>query len=739
LGCLEAALRLVGYGYPTSFFLRTRIDGRDCFVPNPEFTYRFFSSAQSRPAVPIRMAADKSTNTYRVFVFGESAAAGDPDSSYGVSRYLQVLLQERFPGTDFEVLCVAVTGISSHTILPIARECAAHDGDLWVVYMGNNEMVGPFGAETVFGARAPRLAVARAVLAAKATRTGELLNAIADRLRLQSPSPESGAGMDIGLRRNASASSSHKAWGGMQMFAKNRLRHDDPARLRVYENFKGNLDDILATGHRAGVPVILSTVAVNLRDFPPLASLHRAGLSESELASWDKLYQEGMALETAGTCRDALARYEEAARIDADYADLQFRMGTCELALTNDAQARRHFELATDCDALAFRTDTKLNQAIKAAAARRAGQDVCLVDAAEVLSQKSPAGIPGMNFFYEHVHPNFAGNYLLALSFAEQARKLLPESIKARDKGNWASPELCDGRLAATVWDRQRVWQPIFNRIAAPPFTGQSDHDAFFKRCEAKLDEAKALMSLQTPEQARRIYEEAVTRAPRDYFLHVNFSRFLEAAGDLAGAVTEAQRLCELAPYLPEPCQYTGVRLVQLGRSREAEDYFARAAAIKPDYAEAHNELGLIAAGQGQAAKAVDCFNRALKADPDLADACVNLGFLEQRQGRIDRALACYDRAARLQPQGPPDYLYRAVSLTAANRSAEAISCFQTLVQQVPAFWQAHYLFGMELVAAGRKDEAQAQFAEVLHYRPDWAQALSLAPAQPIKRSQATP
>ena len=46
-----------------------------------------------------------------------------------------------------------MTAINSHAILPIARECARRDGDLWIIYMGNNEMVGPFGAGTVFGSR----------------------------------------------------------------------------------------------------------------------------------------------------------------------------------------------------------------------------------------------------------------------------------------------------------------------------------------------------------------------------------------------------------------------------------------------------------------------------------------------------------------------------------------------------------------------------------------------------------
>ena len=106
---------------------------------------------------------------------------GDPDPSFGAWRYLQTLLRERFPGTDFEVVCVAMTAINSHAILPMARECARRDGDLWIIYMGNNEMVGPFGAGTVFGSRAPGVGLVRADLAVKTTRIGQLLDSLMQR------------------------------------------------------------------------------------------------------------------------------------------------------------------------------------------------------------------------------------------------------------------------------------------------------------------------------------------------------------------------------------------------------------------------------------------------------------------------------------------------------------------------------------------------------------------------------
>ena len=703
LGGIELGLRLGGYGYDTHFFRKIQVNGHDFYVPNETFSYRFFPPSIARTTTPFRFSGEKGTNSYRIFLFGESAAMGDPDPTYGFGRYLEVLLRERYPGTDFQVVCVAVTAIDSSTILPIARECARHQGDLWLIYMGNNEMVGPFGAETSYGLPAPGLGVIRTILAIKTTRIGQLLDALGRRLR--------------------SASSTPKKWGGMEMFANNRLGYDDPARLRAYANFNGNLEDILRTAHKADVPVILSTVAVNLKDCAPFASIHSPGLDTNQLSAWKQVYQQGVDLESAGSYRAALALYQKAAQIDPGYADLQFRMGRCDLALTNDEQARREFELARDDDALDFRADTRINSAIKEAASRHAGQGVYLLDAAKIFAQNSPHGIPGLELFYEHVHMNFAGNYLLALDFAEQAKKLFPKSITARDRGNWASSELCDRRLAVTVWDRQRVWQPIMDRVTSPPFTGQFNHDAMLKTYEAKMDETKSMMNTQTPGQVRQMYEQALALAPDDYFLHGILQRFLEAGGYLTRAIAEAKRCCELVPQLPEGYYYTGTLLVRGGRTAEAADYFSRALAIRSDYAEALDGMGEILANQQKTAQAVRWFKRAIRSNPDYVETYLDLGFLEQNQGNDDAAMANYQKAASLEPDGPADYFNRANVATSLFEWDEAITCLRATVKARPEFWQARYQLGIQLAGKGETQEAQRQFWEVIRYRPDFIPA----------------
>ena len=162
---LEVCLRLGGYGYDPNFFKRIKIGGEDWFVQNDNFSLRFFPPETARNPGPIRMAAHKAPGTFRIFILVESAAMGDPEPAFGAYRYLEMLLREKYPEIKFEIINIAFTAINSHVILPIARECAKHEGDLWIVYMGNNEMVGPFGAATIFGAKAPPLGFVRLNLA----------------------------------------------------------------------------------------------------------------------------------------------------------------------------------------------------------------------------------------------------------------------------------------------------------------------------------------------------------------------------------------------------------------------------------------------------------------------------------------------------------------------------------------------------------------------------------------------
>ena len=102
-----------------------------------------------RTPIPAILAA-KPAGKVRIFVLGGSAAMGTPDPSFNFGQILGVMLREQYPGVQFEVVNGAMTAINSYVVREIARDCAAREPDLFVVYMGNNEVIGPYGPGTVF-------------------------------------------------------------------------------------------------------------------------------------------------------------------------------------------------------------------------------------------------------------------------------------------------------------------------------------------------------------------------------------------------------------------------------------------------------------------------------------------------------------------------------------------------------------------------------------------------------------
>lgn len=567
-GGLELGLRVAGYGYPTCFFLPRTIGGQEFFVPNEKFTHRFFPSALAREPLTSRMAASKPAGTYRIFLLGESAAYGDPDPSFGVGRYLEALLEVRYPETNFEVVCVAMAAINSHVLLPIARECARHDGDLWIVYLGNNEMIGPYGAATVFGEQAPGLGWVRTVLALKSTRVGQLMDQLMSNFRAASPAPES--------------------WDGINMFRQNPLPYDDPRRLRAYENFAGNLNDILRAGKKAGVPVILSTVAVNLRDCAPFASRQADGLEPAQRAEWERLCAEGSSLQADGSFPAALELYQKAAALDPGFAELQFRLGTCQLALDQPAAARQSFERARDYDVLPVRADTRINRMIQEAAVSVHG-----VEAEEELSDLTPDGIPGEELFYEHVHFTMAGNELLARFLAAKVAEQLPAAIKAQGRSLPAEveSEACAQRLAATLWDQKRIWELALGRISGPPFTAQSSHPRNKQYSRDRVREIEARATLESPARDEEMYIAALAAHPDDTLVRWNYAQFLERGGQLSAAVNQGILICDLLPHASWPHYFVGSVMARLGRRAEAADYLQRALRLSPGLTVARQEL----------------------------------------------------------------------------------------------------------------------------------------------------
>jgi len=120
----------------------------------------------------------------------------------------------------------------------------------------------------------------------------------------------------------------------------------DPRMEKVYRYFRLNLRDMIRGAQGAGAKVILSTVATNLRQCAPFASMHLPDLSDYDLQRWKNFYEEGIALESEGKDAQAIESYLRAAAIDDQWAALHYRLGRCLLSVQKFESAGKHFTQA---------------------------------------------------------------------------------------------------------------------------------------------------------------------------------------------------------------------------------------------------------------------------------------------------------------------------------------------------------------------------------------------------------
>src|ERR1022692_4255380 len=256
LGIAEGALRLFGIGFETGLTIPCTIHGHPGSCYNLFFPAPFFPPGMIKTPQAYAIPAEKPQGTFRIFVLGESAAMGDPDPAYAFSRYLEVMLRQRYPAMKFEVVNTGSVAINSHVLLSIAKGLARERPDVFIIYSGNNEVVGPYGPGTALTSGGMSMPVIRTGIFVRSSRIGQLLT-------------------KVGAQK--------KEWGGMEMFLDKQVPASSPLMEHTYANFEQNLRDTVEIARSSGARVIVSTVAANLKDCAPFASMHREGLTPSEL------------------------------------------------------------------------------------------------------------------------------------------------------------------------------------------------------------------------------------------------------------------------------------------------------------------------------------------------------------------------------------------------------------------------------------------------------------------------
>lgn len=405
---LELLLRLFHYGQDHHLFITYPAD-KHYLVLNPNASRKYFLNQEIATTGNSEIfRKEKSANTCRIFVLGESTTIGYPYFHNGsFHRWLQYRLMHTYPDKDFEIINLSLTAVNSFTVKGFARELAAYQPDAVLIYSGHNEFYGSLGVastERISG----NPALVNMVISLRELRLVQLLT--------------NGYEMVIDLTQGPSKGRSKARME--RMVAAQQIPFGSKLYNRGVEQFRANMEATLRFFDRKGIPVFISNLVSNDKDLPPFISMQADSI---RYPGFQQAYAKALTALKDGDTATALRSFNDADRSFNGHAACNYYMGRLLLAQGDTMQARNRFAAAKDLDALRFRAPSELNALIPQLC--RKYKQAHLVDAKAAFETYSAQHIIGNELLLEHVHPNLKGYAVLSDAFyrsMEQAGVLPP-------------------------------------------------------------------------------------------------------------------------------------------------------------------------------------------------------------------------------------------------------------------------------------------------------------------------
>lgn len=388
----EVGLRLMGFGKSVPLFIANPAHP-DYLLTRPDLMQRYFPFAEKVPVVTMEtdfFLAQKPARGLRIFVQGGSTAAGFP---YGlgasISGSLEQRLRQSLPQHNVEVINTAMSAVNSHTLYDLADDIIEQQPDMVLIYAGHNEFLGILGAGSNY-TNSSSFWLTRIQLSLKDFRVFQLFQWLDARLSssaLPIPDASNRATMMAKVAQNQSIA-----------------LKSDRYQAGLYQ-FETNMDHLLEKYSKANIPVLVASIASNIKDQPPFKSAAIEAKYTSlvtTLSTKQNNLSEQDLLAISGTLEDS-----ESAILHFELAKLLEQQGML-------APARTHYELAVAHDLLKFRAPADINDIIMRVAR---SHNAHYVDALAYLQTRSRHNMVGNELMLEHLHPNLEGYYVISEAF----------------------------------------------------------------------------------------------------------------------------------------------------------------------------------------------------------------------------------------------------------------------------------------------------------------------------------
>jgi protein O-GlcNAc transferase len=176
----------------------------------------------------------------------------------------------------------------------------------------------------------------------------------------------------------------------------------------------------------------------------------------------------------------------------------------------------------------------------------------------------------------------------------------------------------------------------------------------------------------------------------------VNWFKYLFRAQSLSKQQASTHAFKD-QPQAPPPSLANSIIFKNLGNNcldagdwAGAENHFRQAIAINPDYADAHNNLGIALAEQHQYAEAVKHLKQAISLKPESFNSYYQLGAIADKLGNLDEAIQHLSQACSIKPDFAEAFEYLGLLLREQGRPEKSVECLRKAIAINPLLHTAH-------------------------------------------------
>jgi tetratricopeptide (TPR) repeat protein len=232
-----------------------------------------------------------------------------------------------------------------------------------------------------------------------------------------------------------------------------------------------------------------------------------------------------------------------------------------------------------------------------------------------------------------------------------------------------------------------------------------------------KLDQAIKLAKKKStggsPEEAKRIYQDILTKFPKNK----RASDGLKAL--TGGSVSDASE----AQDPPEDKRQNLINLYHQGLLQQALTQAETLVQQYPKSSFLFNIQGAILKGLGQLDRSVEAYEKAITIEPDYAEAFYNMGNALRQQVKLDEAIGAYEKATAFKSNYAEAYHNMGTALQDLGKLDEAIAAYKKAIGIKPDYAEVLYNMGNAFRQQGKRDEAIVAYSKAIAMKPDYAEA----------------